>query len=98
MIEQTKKMKKNCFRFYSKESSKRVQGEKEVFGQTAIHHQFIEEDFKNCRGELHHIKSMWGSNQEVVVQVSGYLSNNGAEMRRFEQTCILVPKVMKKIL
>ncbi|KXJ11417.1 ras GTPase-activating protein-binding protein 1 [Exaiptasia diaphana] len=60
-------------------------------GQEAIYKKIQELNFLDCRTKIRQVDSHSTLGSGVVVQVSGELSNNGQNMRRFMQTFVLAP-------
>ncbi|XP_065058218.1 ras GTPase-activating protein-binding protein 1-like isoform X2 [Rhopilema esculentum] len=60
-----------------------------VVGQEAIHNKIMDLNFRDCYSKIKSVDSQRTSNDGVVVQVAGELSNRGMPMRKFTQTFVL---------
>lgn len=88
-------------RFYSSESSfvhggMETETSEPVKGQQAIHQKIKQLNFRDCHAKIRQFDAHSTLGNGVVVQVSGELSNNGQEMRKFMQTFVLAPQSPKK--
>jgi len=80
-------------KFYSEDSSL-VHGSQNdaVYGLQEINQRFLSLSFHDCHAKIRQVDSLETLEKGVVVQVTGELSNNGQQMRRFFQTIVLAPK------
>lgn len=90
-------------RFYSHNSSfvhggveKPGEEQPPVMGQADIHKKIMSLNFRDCHAKIRQVDSQATVGNAVVVQVTGELSNNGQQMRRFMQTFVLAPQSPKK--
>ncbi|ESP03831.1 hypothetical protein LOTGIDRAFT_110043 [Lottia gigantea] len=90
-------------RFYSHDScfvhggvEKPGEEQPPVTGQTEIHKKIMSLSFRDCHAKIRQVDSQSTVGDAVVVQVTGELSNNGQQMRRFMQTFVLAPQSPKK--
>lgn len=90
-------------RFYSHNSSfvhggveKPGEEQPPVMGQADIHEKIVSLNFRDCHAKIRQVDSQATVGNAVVVQVTGELSNNGQQMRRFMQTFVLAPQSPKK--
>lgn len=90
-------------RFYSHNSSfvhggveKPGEEQPPVMGQADIHKKIMSLNFCDCHAKIRQVDSQATVGNAVVVQVTGELSNNGQQMRRFMQTFVLAPQSPKK--
>ncbi|XP_060599112.1 ras GTPase-activating protein-binding protein 2-like [Ruditapes philippinarum] len=90
-------------RFYSHNSSfvhggveKPGEEQPPVMGQADIHKKIMSLNFCDCHAKIRQVDSQATVGNAVVVQVTGELSNNGMQMRRFMQTFVLAPQSPKK--
>ncbi|KAK6187522.1 hypothetical protein SNE40_005527 [Patella caerulea] len=67
-----------------------------VTGQSEIHKKIMSLNFRDCHAKIRQVDSQSTVGEAVVVQVTGELSNNGQQMRRFMQTFVLAPQSPKK--
>lgn len=65
-------------------------------GQANIHKKIMSLKFQDCHAKIRQVDSQPTVADAVVVQVTGELSNNRQQMRRFMQTFVLVPQSPKK--
>lgn len=89
-------------RFYSQNSSFIHGGvekpgfeQQPVIGQTDIHKKVMSLDFQDCHAKIRQVDSQATVGNGVVVQVTGELSKNGMQMRRFMQTFVLAQQSPK---
>lgn len=94
---------KYLHRFYSHNSSfvhggveKAGEEQQPVMGQVDIHQKILSLNFVDCRAKIRQVDSQATVSNAVVVQVTGELSNDGQQMRRFMQTFVLAPQSPKK--
>lgn len=67
-----------------------------VIGQKQIHNKIQQLNFRDCHAKISQVDSQATLGNGVVVQVTGELSNDGQQMRRFTQTFVLAAQSPKK--
>lgn len=67
-----------------------------VFGRQQIRQKIHELNFQNCRTKIKRIDSQDTSGNDIMVRVTGDISNAGGPMRRFTQTFVLAEETRKK--